>query len=368
MPETDLYVILEVERNCSEDELKRSYRRLARKYHPDANPGDHEAEARFKEISQAYEVLSDPERRASYDRFGSDVGAGGNPFGGGGSVQDIFDMFFGGMGVNSQQRRGPQPGPDAEISIDISLDDAAFGAQHEITVTLPQRCGECDGSGCEPGTEPERCSECMGAGVVQRVRNSILGQMMTTVVCNRCSGMGSRISSPCGTCRGEGRTNQTSTMTIQIPAGVEDGSTMRLADRGPAGPRGGPNGRLFVHLRVAGDDRFERNGNDLHHEAHISFAQAALGATITVPTLRETVDIEIAPGTQNATVQRIRHEGITQLHGRGRGDLYVHIVVDVPTNLDEEAEAIFRQLAEHQGDAVNEPQDGGLFHRRKVKK
>lgn len=368
MAETDLYVILEVEHNCSEDELKKSYRRLARQYHPDNNPGNAEAEARFKEISQAYEVLSDPERRASYDRFGSDVGAGGFPFGGGaGSVQDIFDMFFGGMGVNSQQRRGPQPGPDAEVSLEITLDDAAFGAQHEITVTLPQKCPDCAGNGCEPGTQPERCSECMGAGVVQRVRNSILGQMMSTVVCNRCSGMGSRITSPCATCRGEGRTNQTSTMTIQVPAGVEEGSTMRLADRGPAGPRGGPNGRLFVHLRVADDERFERNGNDLHHEAVITFAQAALGATITVPTLRETLDIEIEPGTQNGTVHRIRHEGITQLHGRNRGDLYIHVAVAVPAELDEESEALIRKLAEHRGERVN-AQHSGLFGRRKAKK
>jgi molecular chaperone DnaJ len=247
---TDLYAVLEVDHNATEEELKKSYRRLARQYHPDTND-DPGAEARFKEVSQAYEILSDRERRANYDRFGSDVGAGGNPFGAG-SVQDIFDMFFGGMGGHAQQRRGPQPGPDAEISLDITLDDAAFGATKEVTVTLAHRCTKCDGSGCAPGTSPITCVECAGAGVVQRVRNSILGQMVTTTPCTRCNGMGSRIDTPCADCRGDGRRNETTTLTVQVPAGVEDGSTMRLSDRGPAGVRGGANGRLFVHLASAG--------------------------------------------------------------------------------------------------------------------
>jgi len=371
----DLYEVLEVDRNVSPDELKKAYRRLARQYHPDANPGDANAEAKFKEVSQAYEVLSDPQRRESYDRFGHD-GAQGNPFGQAGSVQDVFDMFFGGGGnpfggfggFGGQARRaGPQPGPDAEISLDITLDDAAFGAPKELTVTLPYRCADCAGSGAAPGTTPETCVECQGAGEVRRVRNSILGQMITSAPCNRCQGMGTTISEKCATCRGEGRTQQTETITIQIPAGVEDGSTMRLTDRGPAGLRGGANGRLFVHLRVAPDERFERHGDDLHHEVHLSFAQAALGATLEVPTLRETHQLEIEPGSQNATVIKLRHEGIEHLHGRGRGDLYYHLVVDVPTELDETAESLLRQLAAHQGDSVHEaPQ--GLFHRRKAKK
>jgi molecular chaperone DnaJ len=363
---TDLYEILEVDRSATPDELKKSYRRLARQLHPDANPGNAEAEARFKEVSQAYEILSDPERRANYDRFGSDVGAGGNPFGDAGSVQDIFDMFFGGMGGRTQQRRGPQPGPDAEMSVEISLDDAAFGVDKEITVTLPQRCLDCGGNGCAPGTSPVTCVECAGLGEVRRVRNSILGQMMTTAPCARCQGQGSRIDTPCEGCRGEGRQNVASTFTIHIPAGVEEGSTMRLADRGPAGPRGGPNGRLFVHLRVLEDERFEREGDDLHHEAHVSFTQAALGATITVPTLRSHTQIDIAAGTQNETVHRIKHEGVEHLHGRGRGDLYVHVVVDVPTDLDETEVDLLRQLASHRNEDVHEAH-GGLFRKRAKK-
>jgi molecular chaperone DnaJ len=363
MPNPDLYAILEVEPNASQEDLKRSYRRLARQLHPDANPGDPAAEARFKEVSQAYEILSDPDRRANYDRFGSDVGAGGSPFGAG-SVQDIFDMFFGGMGGRTAPRRGPQPGPDAEISLDITLDDAAFGASHEVTVTLPHRCETCEGTGCAEGTSPIRCEECDGVGEVRRVRNSILGQMVTSMPCSRCSATGFRIEAPCADCRGDGRVNATTTLTVQIPAGVEDGSTMRLADRGPAGPRGGPNGRLFVHLRVSADPRFERAGDDLHHEAHIAFTQAALGATIEVPTLRGVLAVDVAPGSANGTVHRLRHEGIEHLHGRGRGDLFVHLVVDVPTSLDDTSADLLRQLASHRGEAVKE-HAGGLFSRHR---
>jgi len=363
---TNLYEVLEVEATCSPDELKQSYRRLARKYHPDTNTVDPAAEAHFKEVSQAYEILSDPERRANYDRFGSDVGAGGNPFGTG-SVQDIFDMFFGGMGGNPQGRRGPQPGPDAEVTIDITLEEAAFGATREVTVTLPQRCATCGGSGCAEGTSPISCEECGGSGEVRRVRNSILGQMVTSQLCTRCQGMGSRIETPCHECRGDGRRQQSVTLSAQIPAGVEDGSTMRLADRGPSGPRGGANGRLFVHLRVLSDPRFERHGDDLHHEAHVAFSQAVLGATITVPTLRDTLTIDVDAGSANGTVHRVRHEGVEHLHGRGRGDLYVHLVVDVPSELDEDSESLLRQWAHHRNEEVREA-SGGLFRRRKAKK
>ena len=362
MADSDLYAVLEVERDASPDELKKSYRRLARQYHPDANPNDPSAEARFKEVSQAYEILSDPDRRANYDRFGSD-GGGGNSFGAG-SVQDIFDMFFGGMGGRPGQRRGPQPGPDAEISLEITLDEAAFGATREVAITLPQACGSCAGSGCAPGTSPVTCEECGGQGEVRRVRNSILGQMVTSSACPRCEGWGARIESPCTTCHGEGRANLTTNLAVQIPAGVENGSTMRLAERGPAGVRGGANGRLFVHLRVLSDDRFERVGDDLHFQAHISFAQAALGATIQVPTLRASVEVEVEAGSANATVHRLRHEGVEHLHGRGRGDLYVHLVVDVPVELDDTSRDLLHQLAAHRGEKVHE-QGSKLFSRRR---
>jgi molecular chaperone DnaJ len=364
LPKVNLYEVLGVGPSASPEELKSAYRRLARQYHPDANGADPESEARFKEINQAYEILSDPERRANYDRFGSADGA--DPFMGAGSVQDIFDMFFGGMGVRAD-RRGPQSGPDAEVTIEITLDEAAFGAAKEVTVTLPRRCGECAGTGAAPGTSPVTCAECAGAGEVRRVRNSILGQMVTSQVCARCAGLGTRVETPCAACRGEGRRHESVTLTVQVPAGVEDGSTMRLADRGPAGPRGGPNGRLFVHLRVAPDPRFERHGDDLHHVASITFAQAVLGTTITVATLGEPATIEVAPGSASGTVVRLRHEGVEHLHGRGRGDLYVHLEVEVPTELDAQSEDLLRQWAEHRGEAVDAPATG-LFHRRRSRR
>ncbi len=276
-------------------------------------------------------------------------------------------MFFGGMAGNNQARRGPQPGPDAEVSVEITLEEAAFGATREVTLTLPKRCSTCDGSGCAPGTAPVSCEECNGTGEVRRVRNSILGQMVTSQTCPRCQGMGSRITTPCPDCRGEGRRREGVTLSVTIPAGVEDGSTMRLADRGPAGLRGGANGRLFVHLRVVNDPRFVRNGDDLHHEAHVAFSQAVLGATITVPTLRDPIMIDVDPGSANGTVHRVRHEGVEHLHGRGRGDLFVHLVVDVPTELDDTSEDLLRQWAAHREEPVRET-SGGLFHRRKAKK
>ena len=358
---SDLYEVLGVARDASGDDIKRAYRQLARQYHPDANP-DPEAEARFKEVSQAYEILSDPERRANYDRFGSTDSQ--NPFGAG-SVQDIFDMFFG--GAQRGGRRGPQPGPDAEISLEITLEEAAFGATKDVTVNLPQRCPTCAGSGAAEGTSAVTCEECAGAGEVRRVRNSILGQMVTSTPCPRCDGWGTRITTPCADCRGDGRQRTTSVLSVQIPAVVEDGSTMRLADRGPAGGRGGPNGRLFVHLSVAGDARFERVGDDLHHEAHIAFSQAALGASIEVPTLTGTHVIDVEPGSQNGTVHRVRHEGVEHLHGRGRGDLYVHLVVDVPVELDETSTDLLRQWAAHRGEEVL-AEATGLFGRRRAKR
>ncbi len=366
MPSTDLYELLGVDRSASTDELKRAYRKLARELHPDANPDDPAAEARFKEVSQAYEILSDPDRRAHYDQFGTqDAFSGGfQP----GSVQDIFDLFFGGMGAQGPSRRGgPQPGPDAEVVVEVTLDDAAFGVTKDITVRLLVHCDECHGSGAAPGTSATRCTECSGSGQVRRVRNSILGQMVTATPCPTCRGMGETIASPCSSCRGDGRQEEQRTLSVEIPAGIENGSTMRLMDRGPAGPRGGPNGTLYVHVRVAEDSRFERHGDDLHHEALLSFTQAALGATITVPTLRETCDLEVEPGSQTGTVLVVRHEGVHHLRGRGRGDLYVHLRVEVPTELDEESERLLRELAAHRGETVKE-QPHGLLSRLRSKR
>jgi len=357
----DLYQLLEVDANASTEDLKKNYRRLARELHPDANPGDSAAEARFKEVSQAYEILSDPDRRAHYDRFGADAGSDGGF--GAGSVQDIFDMFFSGMGGGGGRRRGPQPGQDAQIALDITLFEAAFGAKKDLEVSLPDRCETCSGNGCATGTSASRCSECNGSGEVRRMRNSILGQMVTTSACQRCQGVGESIASPCPTCHGDGRTQRRHTLNIDIPSGVENGSVMRLNGRGPAGPRGGPNGTLFVHLQVAEDPRFERHDDDLHYEAHVAFTQATLGTTLDVPTLEDNTSVTVPPGSAHGTVIRLRDLGVPHLRNRGRsrGDLFVHLAVDVPTVLDETSERLLRELAEHRGETVTNAQ--GLLSR-----
>ena len=369
MAERDLYEVLGVSREASDDELKRAYRRKARELHPDTNPDDPEAEAEFKQVTVAYEILCDPERRRQYDLFGLQglMGGQGGPewqtFGEGG-LGDLFEAFFGAMGATRRGASGPGPGPDAEVSLRLTLAEAAFGAARSLEVRLPVACEACGATGASPGTVAQTCADCQGTGEVRRVRQSILGQMVTASPCPRCQGSGSTIASPCPTCRGEGRTSTPSTLIVDVPAGVEDGSTMRLSGRGPAGFRGGPNGTLFVHLGVVHDERFERHGDDLHTVATVSFAQAALGATVPVATLEGDETIDVERGTQPGTVLRLRQRGVTHLRGRGRGDLLVHVAVDVPTDLDETAEALVRQLAAHRGDEVAEPHVGLLSRLR----
>ena len=363
---SSLYELLDSHPQSSPEELKKSYRRLARQYHPDANPDDPAAEAKFKEISHAYEVLSDPERRAHYDRFGVDPSAGGGGQGGGFDTGfgDIFEAFFGGMGGNAGRvRRGPQFGQDAEIRIGISLREACFGVERTLEVSLPVHCDDCQGTGARTGTTPERCTECGGAGEVRRVRQSLLGQMVTASPCLRCQATGEIIASPCGRCRGDGRVTATKSLTLDIPPGVDTGTQMRLGDRGPAGPRGGPNGNLFVQLIVEDDAEFQREGDDLHREVHLSMTQVALGAEMEVETLDGTTTLTIAHGTQPGHVTRVKGEGITHLKGRGRGDLYLHVVVDVPTSLTEREEALLRELATLRGELVAQHEEPGLFNR-----
>jgi molecular chaperone DnaJ len=367
--ERDLYEVLGVSRDASDEELKRAYRRKARELHPDTNPDDPAAEAEFKQVTVAYEVLCDPERRRQYDLFGLQglMGGQGGPewqtFGEGG-LGDLFEAFFGAMGATRRGTAGPGPGPDAEVVLRLSLAEAAFGAERSIEVRLPVACEACGATGAAPGTTASRCSDCQGTGEQRRVRQSILGQMVTSSPCTRCQGAGSTIATPCPTCRGEGRTTTASTLVVDVPAGVEDGSTMRLSGRGPVGFRGGPNGTLFVHLGVEHDARFERHGDDLHTVATVSIAQAALGATVAIATLEGDETIDVERGTQPGTVLRLRQRGVTHLRGRGRGDLHVHVAVDVPAELDGESEALLRQLATHRGEEVAEPHVGLLSRLR----
>jgi molecular chaperone DnaJ len=365
----DLYGLLEVDKSATDDEIKSAYRRKARELHPDANGGDPDSEARFKECSFAYEILSDPERRAQYDRFGPQGafgGAGGSPFDFEGGLGDLFDAFFSTMGgrPGSARRRGPAPGADAEVPVQLAFAEAAFGVRKELSVRLPVRCETCGGNGAATGTEPVPCPDCQGTGEIHRIRQSLLGQVVTSVACGRCQGLGETIPTPCTDCRGEGRRMEERTFAVDVPAGVEDGSTLRLAERGPAGPRGGANGSLFVHLSVTPDPRFDRAGDDLHSTVHVSMVQATLGTNVTIETLEEPRVLPVVPGSQSGHTERLRGAGIPHLRGRGRGDLFVHLVVDVPTKLTPREEELLRELAAERGeDVMTASSRDGVFSR-----
>jgi molecular chaperone DnaJ len=357
----DFYEVLGVPRAATDTELKKAYRQLARKYHPDTNPDDPEAEERFKEIAVAYEALSDPEKRALYDRYGADgLRAGGpasDPFGGG--LSDLFDAFFGGSpfgGARSQS--GPRRGADLEAIADIAFETAVFGGDASVTVQTIVGCETCHSTGAAPGTEAVRCADCQGTGQVRRVRQSILGQMVTASACSRCGGTGETIPTPCQTCRGEGRVRDSRTLTIEVPAGVDHGATLRLTGRGAAGPRGGPSGDLYVHLRVQPHERFERRGDDLWLPLRVGVAQAALGATIEIETLEGDEKVTLPAGTQTGRTFSFRGKGVPRLQGRGRGDLNVEVVVETPTELSDEEAELLRRFAELRGEAVAAPEHG----------
>jgi molecular chaperone DnaJ len=364
----DHYEVLGVERSASPDEVKRSFRRLARDFHPDANPDDPQAEARFKEIAHAYEVLGDPERRQRYDAYGDDGEmAQGSPFGGGfagGGLGDIFDAFFGGNpfggGGGGRGPSGPPAGPDIEASITIAFEEAVFGTHAPVTVRTAIPCADCEGSGAAPGSHAVTCPDCGGSGQVRRVRQSILGQMVTAGPCPRCQTLGSVIENPCPVCQGDGRIVEEQTYTVEIPAGIEDGRAVRVTGRGAVGPRGGRPGDLYIHVRVRPHDRFERHGNDLVHDLHVSFAQAALGCHLSFETLDGIEDLVIGRATQHGKVLRLRGRGVPSVDGRGRGDLLVRVVVDTPEHLSEAEESLVRQLAALRGEDVA-PAEEGFF-------
>lgn len=371
----DLYDVLGVARNATADEIKKAYRRLARQYHPDANDGDHAAADQFKEVARAYEVLSDPEKRRRYDQFG-DAGVGGAGAAGGpgdvfGGFGDIFEAFFGGGGAfggGGGGRRsgpaGPPRGTDLEAVADLDFETAVFGGEHKVSVRTAEACTDCEATGAAPGTSPSTCRDCGGAGQVRRVRQSILGQVVTAGQCPRCGGLGQVVATPCPMCGGEGRRIVEKTYTVDVPAGVDSGATLRLPGRGAAGIRGGAHGDLYVHIRVARDPRFDRQGSDLVHVLHLPVTQAALGAHLSFETLDGAEDLVIPRGTQSGRVFRLRGRGVPHLEGRGRGDLLLQVVVDTPDDLSAEDEELLRRLAAGRGDAVA-PADSGFLARIK---
>ena len=353
----DLYEVLEIDRGAGPDEVKRAYRRLAREYHPDANPGDQEAAARFREIAAAYEVLSDPRRRDRYDRFGTtddfDIA---NPFGSGpGGLGDLFEAFFGGAGPFGTERpdpRSPQRGPDLGASITLTLEEAVVGVQRDLTYRTAVSCEDCGGRGAEPDSTVEVCAECGGVGETRSLRRTVLGQIVTTAPCTRCGGRGEIVEAPCATCRGEGRLVRDETITTDVPAGVDNGTRLRLTGRGAAGVRGGPPGDLYVEIQVLPHDRFDRQGLDLIEHVAISPAQAALGARLLVETIDVPEELIVPPGTQTGTVLAIKGRGVPRLNGRGRGRHVVVLDVHIPEDLEPEEQALYRQLAEMRKEEV----------------
>ena len=356
----DHYEVLGVDRDADAAEVKSAYRRLARQHHPDANDGDSAAELEFKAVAASYKVLSDPEARQSYDRFGHDgpsAGMAGDPFGG---INDIFESFFGGGGVGGGGRRrsGPRPGADLETTILVDFEEAVFGSEEEITVRTAVACTSCEATGLTPGTSAEQCGGCRGSGQVRQVRQSVLGQMVTAAPCPTCSGRGEVFPDPCVDCRGEGRRVEECSFTVNVRAGVDDGTTLRLTGRGAVGPRGGPTGDLYVSVRVRPHPVFERHGTDLYHRLHLPVTQAALGVELDYETLDGDVEVRIPAGTQTGEVFRLRGSGVPHLQGRGRGDIVLEVVVDTPTGLSAEEDKLFRSLAVERGETVGEPGDG----------
>ena len=356
----DYYTILGVPRDAAEADIKRAYRKLAVEFHPDRNPGDNEAEARFKEAAEAYEVLSDGEKRAIYDRYGHE----GLRRGGGAGFRDVSDIFSAFSDIFGDIFGGRQGGggADIETEVELSLPEAAAGATKEVRFRRRASCSECNGSGAEPGTAPETCPQCRGRGQVVHSQ----GFLMITTPCGRCQGEGRVIRHPCRTCEGSGLVLLEDRLQVSIPAGVDDGATLRLAGRGEVSPRGGRAGNLYVAIRVLPDPRFERDGADLHTEIAISFPQAALGAKVPVPTLSGDQEIEIPAGTQPGDTVVLEGKGLPHLRERGHGSVIAHLRVVVPTKLTEAQEERVRALAEELGDGpVDPPRKRRLFGGRR---
>ncbi len=339
----DYYEVLGVSRNASTEEIKRAYRRLARQLHPDANPDDAQAAERFKEVTHAYEVLSDPQKRQRYDAFGDDrVDAGA--FADFGGISDLFASFFGGVGTSSP-RRGPARGADLLAEVSITLEEAASGAERDVDVSTLVECPECHGTRSEPGTFPTRCSECGGTGEMRQVRRTVFGNMMTATTCPRCRGAGEEIVAPCKRCGARGRVQVSETLTLRIPPGVDDGAQLRVTGRGEAGVRGGRAGDLYVAIRLEPHDVFRRAGDDLGCEVAVPMTVAALGGTIEVPTLDGSEPLDIPRGTQSGEILKLKGRGMPRVDGRGRGELVVLLKVETPTDLDAEQEELLERLA-----------------------
>lgn len=369
----DYYEVLGVSRGATEAEIKKAYRRLARSHHPDANPEDPGAEERFKELTEAHEVLTNPESRRAYDTYGHQVPRGGGPGGypGGdpfGGFQDIFETFFGdrfgdrfsGSFFGGPTAQAPSRGSDAEVEVEVSLREAAFGADREINVQVVRNCGVCDGVG---GTESHVCGTCGGAGAVRTVRESILGQMVTTQACSTCGGRGRIIDVTCDNCRGSGKVSEVETRRLRVPEGIESGMRLRVPGAGHAGDPGAPAGDLYVRVRVKEDPELMRDGEDLIHRMKVSFIGAALGTEVEVPTLDGPTPVRVEPGTQPGTTLTLAGEGMPRIRRRGRGDLKVVVDVMVPTRLTGEQRELLERFEAVSGEETYNGGGGSFFDR-----
>ncbi|MBE6905714.1 MAG: molecular chaperone DnaJ [Ruminococcaceae bacterium] len=356
----DYYEVLGVSKDASADDLKRAYRKLAKQYHPDMNPGDKTAEAKFKEVNEAYEVLNDPAKRQRYDQFGHagidpSYGAGGGGFGGSGGfggfdVGDIFESFFGGgfggFGGSNRTRNPNAPirGNDINVTIGLSFMEAAKGCKQKIQIQRLEQCETCGGTGAKKGTSPETCSECGGTGQVKVQQRTPIGIIQTTRTCTRCNGKGKVIKEPCSSCRGMGRVRHSRTLEVSVPAGIDDGQTFMLRGQGDQGINGGPAGDVNIMVTLRPDELFERDGFDVWCDIPITFSQAVLGDEITVPTIDGKVKYEVPEGTQSGTVFRLRNKGIQYVNGRGRGDQYVKVNIEVPRNLSSKQKDVLKDF------------------------
>ena len=375
----DYYEVLGVEKSASADEIKKAYRKMAMKYHPDKNPGDKEAEEKFKEANEAYEVLSDETKRATYDQYGHAGmeggfgGAGGGSYGGfgGGGFEDIFsDIFssfgggggfggFGGFGGGGGGRRGPSRGSDMKININLSFKEAVFGTEKKIKIKRQEECPTCHGSGAEPGSEAHTCDKCGGSGQIYIRQQTPFGTIQQTTVCDKCHGEGEIIDDPCHTCHGSGIQEKKRTINIKIPAGVDNGSILPLRGEGNTGARGGGKGDLFVYISVKEDPIFKREEDDVYLEIPVTFAQAALGAELVVPTVDGKVKLKVPEGTQTGKVFRLKGKGVPNVNGRGRGDQYITVRVEVPRKLNKKQKELLRAFDKETGN--DNHQEGKKF-------
>lgn len=362
----DYYEVLGVNKGANDDEIKKAYRKMARQYHPDVNKAA-DAEDKFKEVKEAYDVLGDGQKRAMYDQYGhvdpnQGMGGGGADFGGFG---DIFDMFFGGGGGGRRDPNAPQRGNDLQYTMQVEFKEAAFGVEKDITIPRTEQCEPCFGTGAKPGTKPENCSTCHGSGQQEVVQNTPFGRMVNRRACSTCQGKGKIIREKCGSCHGAGTVKKQRKIHVKIPAGAFDGAQLRMNGEGESGLRGGPSGDLYVVIRVKSHEFFKRDEDDIYCEVPLTFAQAALGDELEIPTIHDKVKLKIPAGTQTGTQFRLRGKGVPHLRGNGNGDQHVKVVVVTPTKLNDEQKELLREFAAAGGESVSAGHDESFFDRMK---